>query len=281
MTPLLKKVTPEFIKKEVRKLKLQRQLNSRVLWERTLAQARLNSKNAEDAGFVTSINSADYYYPDRSSFEYLVREFLVRETLNFRSDRENPNIIDCGANIGISTIFFKSIFPSATVTAFEPDPDLFRYLTKNCASLDGVELIEAAVWTEETTLPFQRAGLLGSHFSHLSEKPGPGAEIEVKTARLSSYLESPVDLLKIDIEGAEFEVLKDCREFLSNVKNLFVEAHTFPDRPQRLAELFTLIEESGFRVHIHSSMEESQPFLSVSEHNGKDLRLNLFCYRPN
>jgi hypothetical protein len=63
---------------------------------------------------------------------------------------------------------------------------------------------------------------------------------------LRDLLDSPVDFLKIDIEGAEYAVLKDCRDRLQNVRNLFVEYHAAPDEPQRLNEMLSWFSEAGF-----------------------------------
>ena len=65
--------------------------------------------------------------------------------------------------------------------------------------------------------------------------------------RLRNLLERKVQLLKLDIEGAELEVLRDCGARLQNVERLFVEHHSFLGRPQQLGEFFGILEAAGFR----------------------------------
>jgi len=114
----------------------------------------------------------------------------------------------------------------------------------------------------------------------LSDAAGDGRQqIEVQAFRLRDLLDSPVDFLKIDIEGAEYAVLKDCRDRLQNVRNLFVEYHAAPDEPQRLNEMLSWFSEAGFRYYIsEASQLQPHPFIS----RGGDvfeMQLNISCYR--
>jgi hypothetical protein len=102
---------------------------------------------------------------------------------------------------------------------------------------------------------------------------------KVSTVKLSNYLKQPIDFLKIDIEGAETEVLKDCKDLLCNVENLFVEYHSFVDQPQSLNVLINILFDKGFRIHIHPPVTSPQPFWSRNIHLGMDMQLNLFAFR--
>ena len=61
-------------------------------------------------------------------------------------------IIDCGANIGCSVIWFATQFPAADIIAIEPDLANFRLLQQNVGELDGVRLIHAALWSSVTSV---------------------------------------------------------------------------------------------------------------------------------
>ncbi|MEY3377413.1 MAG: hypothetical protein RLZZ328_438, partial [Bacteroidota bacterium] len=93
------------------------------------------------------------------------QEIFVEEIYKFESNKSHPVILDCGANIGISTIYFKTIYPNAIVHAFEPDANLFEILSKNIHTngFKQVELHQAAIWTEHTTLSFDNKGSEASH----------------------------------------------------------------------------------------------------------------------
>src|ERR1700741_4710485 len=78
---------------------------------------------------------------------------------------------------------------------------------------------------------------------------------------MRDWLNEPIDLLKLDIEGAEFDVLKDCDDRLSIVKCLFVEYHSFASQRQRLPELFAMLRDAGFRVHVQKDYFRASPLL--------------------
>lgn len=76
-------------------------------------------------------------------------------------------------------------------------------------------------------------------FSRNSSKPN-GEIYKVPTVRLRDYLKQSVDFLKIDIEGAETQVIQDCSDLLANVKNVFIEYYLFNKDPQELNVLINL-----------------------------------------
>ena len=72
--------------------------------------------------------------PDAASLVFLNRELFGQEIYKFQTDSEIPYILDCGANIGLSVIYFKKLFPNAKIVAFEPDKKIFDYLKFNINS---------------------------------------------------------------------------------------------------------------------------------------------------
>lgn len=100
------------------------------------------------------------------------------------------------------------------------------------------------------------------------------------TTRLSKYLMQKVSFLKLDIEGAEYEVLHECRELLGNVQNIFVEYHSFADKKQELSGILKILENAGFRYYIeHIGVKSHHPFIGISNYVGFDNQLNIFGYR--
>ena len=68
---------------------------------------------------------------------------------------------------------------------------------------------------------------------------------------LSDYLDEPVDLLKMNIEGAEWDVLRAAAPKLHNVRQMVIEYHGFPECGQKLHDILALLDECGFRYLIH------------------------------
>ena len=216
---------------------------------------------------------------DAQSFVSIYWAYFGREDYQFRASCENPLILDCGANVGLGVRYWKQLYPHARVTAFEPDPESFAALQENTRDLSDVILRQEAVWSQSGPMSFAALGADGGHLTAVSPDRLLSNELVVPATRLRDHLVEPVELLKLDIEGAEVDVLLDCRDRLPLVRNLFVEYHSFSGQPQRLQAFFGAIEEAGFRVHTHPDVPAPQPFLSRPVLNGKDLRMNVFCFR--
>lgn len=178
-------------------------------------------------------------------------EVLVEKGWNdFQTENISPVILDCGANIGISILNYKEKHPNSKIIAFEPDPEIILFLKENIKSnlLSGVEIIEAAVWVKNSELDFYMEGADGSRLVHeASEKT-----VKVKTIDLADYLDQPIDLLKIDIEGAEFEVISHLKNNLNSVKNIIVECHVYADQVRKFGSLLVDLANAGFIVNINS-----------------------------
>ncbi len=219
------------------------------------------------------------YVHDYASLELGLYELFEQNIYKFKSKTDAPYIVDCGANLGMSVIYFKSIYPNAIITAFEADPYIFSFLKKNVHSFGfaNVEVINKAVWNEDDKkLSFLKEGGAGGR---IEEKNTVGDYIEIETVRLKNFLNRKVDFLKIDIEGAEFSVITDCAEELRNVENLFLEYHSFPDRKQNLHDMLDIVQGAGFRYHIKEAFTSNIPFEEIKLNVGMDLQLNIFCYR--
>jgi FkbM family methyltransferase len=185
---------------------------------------------------------------------------------DFHTANPRPTILDCGANIGVSVLRYKTLYPACRIIAFEPDPRLYDLLQRNVAmnALQDVETIQAAVWTE----PGQRTFLSFRHNDSQSgciqvDDPGDGDSganpVEVDTVWLGDYLQSPVDFLKLDIEGAELVVLESCRHLLANVNQMMVEAHYRVQQPGFLIDLMRILEDAGFRIAIYQVFRSPDP----------------------
>ncbi|GAK49455.1 methyltransferase FkbM family [Candidatus Moduliflexus flocculans] len=225
-----------------------------------------------------SLSNMEVQLVDAASFLFQYKEIFQRQIYKFPAQTPTPRIIDCGANIGLSVIYFKGLYPESRITAFEPDPNIFAVLDLNvrqCGYLDVV-LINKAVWTEETMLEFLPDGSDGGRMVQMH---ADRQRIQVPTVRLADFLNEPVDLLKIDIEGAETVVLQDCQDKLHVVRHVFVEYHSFADAPQTLHLLLTTLAAGGFRVIINPIRTIRQPFLKQKNFSGIDMQLNIFAWR--
>lgn len=224
-----------------------------------------------------------FLFKDRWSLDFLYREIWQKEIYKFLSNTMNPLVIDCGANVGMGILYFKHLYPMARVIAFEPDPVVFRILKENAKKLkwQEVELFQEAVWSSNEEATFQRHYNIAGRLLPALVSDGKGL-VRVRTRRLRPLLEKQeVNFLKIDIEGAETEVLEDCADVLTKVRCMFFEYHSFIDKPQTLHRLLAIVNTAGFRVHVHAYEPNPHP-LYLTQLRGDDfaeMNLDVFCYR--
>ncbi|MEO8149865.1 MAG: FkbM family methyltransferase [Bacteroidia bacterium] len=228
---------------------------------------------------TTTIFTKEIRVTDAASFLFIYDEIFNKQIYKFKSVTDNPHIIDCGANIGLSIIYFKQLYPKASVIGFEPDGKTFDTLKYNMNQFgfSDIELKQKGVWDKETVLNFFSEGADGGRVALTSDKENIH---EIKTERLRDYLNTHVDFLKIDIEGAETRVLIDCADNLKNVDRIFVEYHSFTDREQDLQDLLKVLNDAGFRYNVqHVGVFSQTPFIKVETSLNIDNQLNIFAYR--
>jgi FkbM family methyltransferase len=227
---------------------------------------------------VTEILGKPLELVDSASFLSMYCEIFEHQIYRFQAGTSEPYIVDCGSNVGLSVLYFKQLYPQSHIVAFEPDNEIFPVLRRNLQAhgYPDVELHCRALWSAETTLPFWSEGADGGRLS----RNGATQDKLVRTVRLRSFLDRQVDLLKLDIEGAETEVLQDCADLLGNVVHLFVEYHSFAAAPQTLHTLTRILSEAGFRLHVQPILSSPQPFIGRRLDAGMDMQLNVFAFRP-
>jgi len=198
----------------------------------------------------TKLLDWDLEYVCGSALANFIDQILVRRLNDFIPDNDQPRILDCGANIGFTVLNYKRQFPLANIIAFEPDPQiapvLRRNLERNCAS--DVEIVEAAAWVRDGQSQWFCEGIDGSHL--VGAQSGNGAIVQ--TVDLARYLTDPVDLLKIDIEGAEYELIAHLAERLQNVKNIIIECHFDQSKIVPFGDMLRVLAAAGFMVSVNS-----------------------------
>jgi len=243
-------------------------------------QAKLLNSNQEYS--TTLFYGKEIIINDPFWYFHSLKEIFLENTYRFCSSNPSPTILDCGANIGMSIIYFKKMFPTSKVIAFEPDKGIYQSLQKNISSFefDNVTLLRKAVWKADELLNFGGDTSVGGT---LDIRATHNVKAEVEAVTLKPYLrDQQIDFLKIDIEGAEFEVLKDIINDLANVKNIFIEYHSNPKSEQYLPELLLLLKSVGYRIYIKEAWNNMpEPFLYKKYNPFWDLQLNIFGFRED
>lgn len=237
---------------------------------------RLTAEPAYSHGVTTMVGEPALKYVHPMSFHNQAVAIFDQLIYDFDCPAPSPRIIDGGANVGLASIFWGSKWPAARITAFEADPSVADVLRWNLGvrGLHAVEVVEAALAASAGTLRFAAEGGDAGRLS------ADGA-VEVKAVPLATFLSEPVDLLKLDIEGAETDVLTACADELRNVQRIFVEYHSLADSRQQLGDLHDVLQQAGFRMYIESEFVPTRPFHEVTTSYGMDSQLNIWATRPD
>lgn len=164
---------------------------------------------------------------------FVAMQIFQAEEYSFNVDRPPNVLIDAGANVGLASIYFANRFPSCKIIAIEPERDNFIQLERNVRSYPNVIPIQAALWGEDGEVVVTDPGLhewgyqtKSSTSERLGEEAGRHAVRAVTVSTLMREFDLDcVDILKIDIEGAEVEVFSASDPWIRQVGLLIVELH--------------------------------------------------------
>lgn len=203
----------------------------------------------------TKLGTFTVWFNNPEEYHILKNEIFTEDLYFFESDQAQPVILDLGANIGLSVLYFKKHYPGAQITAVEPLNANLKLLELNVFenNLSDVNIFPVAV--------APRAGQLTLHtdtennwHSTASVIPGNWTKTqttttkEVEAVTLSSLITQPIDLLKLDIEGAEQSVLLEALPKLNLVKQILCEFH--PIAEQNLSHLVAQLEKTNFKIEL-------------------------------
>ena len=137
-------------------------------------------------------------------------------------------IVDGGAYIGYTALFFAAHYPDAKIIAIEPNAENCELFRRNCAAYANIELIEAAVWDADVPLhienPQDDSWMLRMEAGESAENP-PVDGISLTTVLTESEFDA-IDLLKLDIEGAEKVVFgRNYAQWLPRTRHMLIELH--------------------------------------------------------
>lgn len=207
--------------------------------------------------------------PDYSTLNYLFKEIFLSEEYYFKSNHTKPSIADCGANIGMSILYFKFLYPDCRIVAFEPNPFAFALLTRNIAqnNLKNIDLHNIGLSDVKRTVQFFVGDDKGGLSSSMIRQRGGKNVVDIQTDRLSDFVQNAsFDLIKMDIEGAETQVLNDLVSTgkLGRSERYIIEYHHKIDQKKSFLSAFvTPFEEIGFEYNLRTTYQQTGDFQDV------------------
>ena len=200
-------------------------------------------------------------FNDGPNLYILYKDIFVHRIYHFDAVRPDPLILDCGSNIGMSILYFKQRYPQSRIIGFEPDPDIIPFLESNISgnNLKNVQWEQSALSRDGERKIFYSDGICGSGLAEnlTLESSHNWKRYEVPCMRLRDYLTEPVDFLKMNIEGAEYEVLADSEDRLRQIREMIIEYHHLPGLRRSLHEILELLHRQGFEYLINDFDSET------------------------
>jgi FkbM family methyltransferase len=209
------------------------------------------------------------YGYDYATLFSLYREIFVKQLYKVNLQETHPRIMDCGSNIGMALLYFKKNYPAARIKAFEPNPYVFALLQKNITEnkLENTEAFNVALSDTNGTLDFYLGDELGSQQGSVHSDRGGSNKLTVEAHKLSDYLKGEsYDLLKIDVEGAEIEILKDISQtpFFSKPAFYLIEYHhKIGSMKSQLSGFLKVFEDAGYEYNMVTSFHQLGAFQDI------------------
>lgn len=197
---------------------------------------------------------------DYGTLAYLFKEIFIWNEYFFKPSTNAPIIIDCGANIGMSVFYFKKQFPNSKIIAFEANPYTYKLLANNVKinNLTDVETYNIALCEKDTEISFYIDNNIGTLRGSIKENRNGINELKIQAQKLSDYLKKyeNVDLIKMDVEGAEVNIINDLFETstINIAKEYIIEFHhNVLSSESKLSQFLHKFETNGFKYNIKAS----------------------------
>ncbi len=235
----------------------------RLGWPAALKLAVIRMRGQRDSHY--SLRLLGYPHPvtirgGQSTDAYALYEILVLDEYAFAGDLGSPSfIIDAGANIGMTSLYLLSRYPTVRIVAVEPSPANFDLCRKNLMPYgDRVVLVQGAVWNDSGRLVLDES--VGEEWRtrvRTGSQDQPGSVEAFTIPQLIARGWGEVDLLKMDVEGGEREIFgPGAQEWLPQIRNIVIELHG-KECSDRFFEAL-----SGYNYDLVQSSKDALPVVS-------------------
>lgn len=215
------------------------------------------SQNADKLEIAYALNDRSFRFlvDEDSSDGAVFRQIVMEEEYAtlielFTQLKLTPKLmIDAGANVGYTSIYFSAYYPDMKIIALEPKKSTYIRLVNNLKinQLNNVVSLQKGVWSKNTFVKADLNFRDGQDWSFrlIEAKSSETALFEVTTIAELLKNEDVLDFLKMDIEGGEVDVFKGNLEWLTKVKVIAIEIH---DEFECREEIETSLQQHGFEL---------------------------------
>lgn len=208
----------------------------------------------EDEEYLKIVNSEGLFPPiylrNGTSDMFVYKQILVDNEYDLDLGFVPQVILDCGANIGLASIYFKRRYPLSKVICIEPESNNFELLKKNVENIEGVYCHKSAIWDVSQDLSVNDIG--NGYWGYIVSPNNDSSCNEVRSIGIYEIMQmydiDTIDILKIDIEGSEVELFRSNYDlWLPKTKLIIVELHD-ELKAGCSKSLFTALKEYDFKV---------------------------------
>lgn len=194
-----------------------------MIWRRDLKKLIKNSR------IIFYIQSFEpFIIRENTSDMSIFKQIFINKEYNFPVNINPKLIIDGGANVGYASLFFANKFPNAKILAIEPEDSNFEVLKTNTVKYKQIKPIQAGLWHKNVNLKI--TGTEWGKCGFMTGEAGPDDNKNIKAITIDEILRESkhkeIDILKLDVEGAEKEIFSENYDsWLSKVNILIIELH--------------------------------------------------------
>jgi FkbM family methyltransferase len=212
-------------------------------WFRQSLRRRLRGKAVRRKGGEASLYGYGIrmHYPDELIWLNQILEIYGSDCYEVHKLPEVCRVIDGGANIGAFSLYVKWRRPQAEIVAIEPSALNLKFLYQNFGinNAGDINVVPAALGSSRGDTKLSAAA------SDAIRAGADSGEV-VSSVRLEDIIQEPVDLLKLDIEGSEFDVVCTAGDILKKVHRVVIEYHLYPGDRSKIPEILVALRDQSF-----------------------------------
>jgi FkbM family methyltransferase len=203
---------------------------------------------------IKLVNGLKYMVRARTMDRSVLKEVWIKNIYNKHGVKvnEGDTVVDIGAHIGVFSVYAAELSKTGSVYAFEPFINNYRMLEKHkiINHKENLFIYNKGISDREgtQTLFLSPDNNTGGHSLHLKNHSDRKAEIQ--TITLSGFCDREkihkIDFLKMDCEGAEFEILRSDESILQKVNKIVMECHPYGNNS--VEDIVSILERNGFKV---------------------------------
>ena len=191
-----------------------------------LLKKRLSNSNKVLEVKLKELKNPIYLRNNTSDITVFYQVFF-KNSYNFNYSSDVDVVVDCGANIGLASIFFAHLYPKAMIIAVEPEKSNFEMLVTNCSPYKNIIPVKAGVWNKNTNLQLVNKSVQPWE---MQVEEGTNQKTDIEAVSISFLVQKfdlkKIDILKIDIEGSEKELFEaNAEKWLAKTKILCIKLH--------------------------------------------------------